>query len=94
MVAAIAPLGGTLPATISQTSYTYALPLMPAALAQTQPSPADLIHVEIGGLRNNKGHVVRDLYSSANGFPKNGASLGPRQAPDPQRTCRLGLSGR
>ena len=41
-------------------------------LAQTQPSSANLIHVEIGGLRNNKGQVVCDLYSSADGFPKNG----------------------
>lgn len=28
--------------------------------------------MRIGELRNNQGQVVRDLYSSADGFPKNG----------------------
>ncbi len=74
MVSAVVPpnVGGTRPTAISQTSYANTLPLGPAAPAQTKPSPAKLIHVEIGGLRNNKGQVVCDLYSSADGFPKNG----------------------
>jgi|SRR5580700_10678754 uncharacterized protein (DUF2141 family) len=72
LVAAVVPLGGTLPATISQTSYINTLPRRPPAMVQSQPSPENLIHVEIGGLRNNKGQVLCDLYSSADGFPKKG----------------------
>jgi uncharacterized protein (DUF2141 family) len=65
-------VGGTLPMVICQRSYASKLPLRPAILAQAQPAPANLIHVEIGGLRNNKGQVVCGLYSSADGFPKDG----------------------
>jgi uncharacterized protein (DUF2141 family) len=39
---------------------------------QVQPSLANLIHVEIGGLRNDTGQVVCALFSSADGFPKKG----------------------
>jgi uncharacterized protein (DUF2141 family) len=39
---------------------------------QTQQPPENLIHVEIGGLRNDKGQVLCAIYSSADGFPKNG----------------------
>jgi uncharacterized protein (DUF2141 family) len=68
--AAVPPInGGTLHTFARQTFYANTLPLLPA---QTQPSPANLIHVEIGGLRNDKGQVVCDLHSSADGFPKNG----------------------
>jgi uncharacterized protein (DUF2141 family) len=68
--AAVPPInGGTLHTFARQTFYANTLPLPPA---QTQPSPANLIHVEIGGLRNDKGQVVCDLHSSADGFPKNG----------------------
>jgi len=35
------------------------------------PQP-NLIHVEIAGLRNESGHVLCALYSSPEGFPKNG----------------------
>lgn len=49
------------------------LRLIPPSPAQDQPSPANLIHVDIFGLRNDKGQVICDLYSSADGFPKNGA---------------------
>jgi uncharacterized protein (DUF2141 family) len=45
---------------------------VPRLLAQVQPSPANLIHIEISGLRNDKGQVECALYSSADGFPKNG----------------------
>jgi len=34
------------------------------------PAQQSLIHVEIGGLRNDKGQVVCALFSSADGFPK------------------------
>jgi uncharacterized protein (DUF2141 family) len=73
MVSAVVPpnVGGTLPKAVSQTSYANTWPLRPADLAQTQPLSANLIHVEIGGLRNNKGQIVCDLHSSADGFPKN-----------------------
>jgi uncharacterized protein (DUF2141 family) len=37
-----------------------------------QQSPENLIHVEIGGLRNDKGQVMCAIYSSADGFPKKG----------------------
>jgi uncharacterized protein (DUF2141 family) len=39
--------------------------LPPAPLPQ-----GNLIHVEVVGLHNNKGHVFCALYSSADGFPK------------------------
>ena len=39
-------------------------------LPQVQPSQASLIHVEIAGLRNDKGQVLCALYSSPEGFPK------------------------
>lgn len=45
---------------------------MPRILAGTQLSSANLIHVEIVGLRSNKGQVFCDLHASAEGFPKNG----------------------
>jgi len=44
----------------------------PLALAQVQPSPANLIHVEISGLHSDRGQVVCALFSSADGFPKKG----------------------
>lgn len=37
-----------------------------------QQSPKNLIHVEIDGLRNDKGQVLCAIYSSADGFPKEG----------------------
>jgi uncharacterized protein (DUF2141 family) len=37
---------------------------------QSQVSSVQLIHVEINGLRNDKGQVLCSLYSSAKGFPK------------------------
>jgi uncharacterized protein (DUF2141 family) len=39
-------------------------------LPQVQAPRANAIHVEIGGLRNDKGQVVCALYSSSEGFPK------------------------
>lgn len=44
----------------------WALPAIP----QVQPPPENLIHVEIDGLRNDKGQVVCSLFSSAADFPK------------------------
>jgi uncharacterized protein (DUF2141 family) len=38
--------------------------------SQSQSPAANVIHVEIDGLRNDKGNVVCSLYSSADGFPK------------------------
>jgi uncharacterized protein (DUF2141 family) len=37
---------------------------------QSQPKLVQLIHVEVNGLRNDKGQVLCSLYSSAKGFPK------------------------
>ena len=39
---------------------------------QSQAPRENVIHVEVGGLRNNKGQVFCALYSSADGFPKDG----------------------
>ena len=36
-----------------------------------QPQNDNLIHVEIAGLRNNRGQVYCDLFQSAKGFPSN-----------------------
>jgi uncharacterized protein (DUF2141 family) len=41
-------------------------------LPQPQPPQENVIHVEVAGLRNNKGQVSCALYSSADGFPKEG----------------------
>ena len=48
------------------------LPITPALLTQGQRLQGNLIQVEIGGLRNDKGQVLCALYSSADGFPKKG----------------------
>jgi uncharacterized protein (DUF2141 family) len=39
-------------------------------LPQTQAPQASVVHVEIKGLRNDKGQVFCALYSSPDGFPK------------------------
>jgi len=44
-----------------------------AALPQNQAPPENLVHVEIDGLRNDKGQVLCAISSSAEDFPKNGA---------------------
>jgi uncharacterized protein (DUF2141 family) len=41
-----------------------------AALAQAQAPQENQIHVEIAGLRNDKGQAVCSLFSSAGDFPK------------------------
>ena len=46
------------------------LALAERALPQVQPAPSNGIHVEIGGLRNDKGQVTCALSSSPDGFPK------------------------
>src|SRR5690348_10672911 len=43
------------------------LALSPAASTNTH----NVVHVEVDGLRSNKGQVICSLYSSADGFPKN-----------------------
>ena len=71
--AAVSPhVGDTLPSVTGETLSGKKLALTPGALAQAQPSPQNSIHVEIGGLRNDKGQVLCALYSSADGFPKKG----------------------
>jgi uncharacterized protein (DUF2141 family) len=40
-------------------------------LAQAAPPQKGVIHVDVVGLRNNKGQVFCALYASAEGFPKN-----------------------
>jgi uncharacterized protein (DUF2141 family) len=46
------------------------LVLAAASPPQAQPPQMNLIHVEIDGLRNDKGQVVCALFSSAVDFPK------------------------
>ena len=41
-----------------------------SSIAQMKPAEASLIHVEIVGIRNDKGQISCSLYSSADGFPK------------------------
>jgi uncharacterized protein (DUF2141 family) len=41
-------------------------------LPQTETLQGNVIHVEVAGLRNNKGQVSCALYSSVDGFPKEG----------------------
>ncbi len=49
------------------------LMLAAAGVPQAQSPQANLIHVEIDGLRNDKGQVLCALFSSPDGFPKNSA---------------------
>jgi uncharacterized protein (DUF2141 family) len=39
---------------------------------QTQASQGNVIHVEVVGMRNDKGQISCSLYSTADGFPKKG----------------------
>ena len=45
--------------------------LLTVFLAQGHAPQANIIHVDIEGLRNDKGQVFCALYSSPDGFPKN-----------------------
>lgn len=45
--------------------------LLTAFLAQGQSLQTNVVKVEVGGLRNDKGQVFCALYSSRDGFPKN-----------------------
>ena len=46
--------------------------LLTACLARCQSLQTNIVNVDIAGLRNDKGQVVCALYSSADGFPKDG----------------------
>jgi uncharacterized protein (DUF2141 family) len=41
-------------------------------LAQANTAKSNTIRIDIGGLRNSNGQVVCAIYSSSEGFPKNG----------------------
>jgi uncharacterized protein (DUF2141 family) len=47
------------------------LALDKASFSQAEPLEGNVIHVEVDGLRNDKGQVFCSIYSSAEGFPKN-----------------------
>jgi len=51
----------------------YVATLLQAAVSPppAQPPQGNLIHIEIAGLRNDKGQVLCALFSSPAGFPKN-----------------------
>jgi uncharacterized protein (DUF2141 family) len=65
-------VGDTMAFITCETPFEETLALKRGRLMQTQQPPENLIHVEIGGLRNDKGQVLCAIYSSADGFPKNG----------------------
>ena len=44
--------------------------LAAVCMPQEQAAPSNLVHVEISGLRSDKGQVMCALFSSAAGFPK------------------------
>lgn len=46
--------------------------LLTAFLAQGQSLETNIVKVDIGGFRNDRGQVFCALYSSSDGFPKNG----------------------
>ena len=61
-------------------------------LAQTPPAPANLIRVEIGGLRTNQGKVMCALFSSAGDFPKHTDKAAMRSTAaiaDRQAVCEI-----
>ena len=47
--------------------------VMAAGVVRAQPAAQNVIHVDVEGLRNDKGQVMCALYSSAEGFPKDGS---------------------
>jgi len=54
-----------------------------AAAAPPQAAPqASLIHVEITGLRNDKGQVLCEIFSSPEGFPKDRSKAVARMKTD------------
>ena len=65
-------VGDTLAIITRETSSEETLALRRGRLMQAHQPPENLIHVEIGGLRNDKGQVLCAIYSSADGFPKRG----------------------
>ena len=62
--------GDTATIVTSEASGENGLTFLRAILTQVQPSSNDVIHVEIDGLRNDKGQVLCALFSSATDFPK------------------------
>ena len=52
--------------------------LVAASLPEAQPPQANLIHVEITGLRDDKGQVLCTLYSSPAGFLHNSSEWAER----------------
>src|SRR5258708_14102010 len=63
-----------------------------ATFGQTPPPAENVIHVEISGLRSDKGQMLCALYSSAEAFPKKADKAVARFAPkiSPRQTvCDL-----
>jgi len=50
--------------------FLFSLPSFERCLPQAPSPQGGVVHVEVVGLHNNKGHVFCALYSSADGFPK------------------------
>src|SRR5258708_35030712 len=53
-----------------------------ATFGQTPPPAENVIHVEISGLRSDKGQTLCALYSSAEAFPKKADKAVARVAPN------------
>ena len=61
-------------------------------LPQARSPQGSLIHVEVVGLHNDKGHVFCALYSSADGFPKDSqkaAQRGTSSISDSKALCEF-----
>jgi uncharacterized protein (DUF2141 family) len=65
-------LGDAIAVTRAETPSGKTPVLRRAGLSPSQKPPENLIHAEIGGLRNDQGQVQCAIYSSADGFPKKG----------------------
>jgi uncharacterized protein (DUF2141 family) len=65
-------VGDTLAINSGETLSEKTLALKRDGLMQAQLPPENLIHVEIAGLLNDKGQVLCAIYSSADGFPREG----------------------
>jgi len=60
----------TVPIVTTEGLATNRLGLLSRTVTQGEPSPQNVIQVNVDGLRNDHGQVLCALYSSADGFPK------------------------
>jgi uncharacterized protein (DUF2141 family) len=63
-------VANTMPIVMVEALSTNTLGLLSRAVTQGEPSPQNVIQVDVDGLRKDRGQVLCALYSSADGFPK------------------------